>query len=68
MILTKAQISRLLEELSYETVYEGNGLRVQRRGHGWSDDRETGALQAALSVMGEVETKMEEMFKNARTD
>lgn len=50
-MLTKKQIRRFLQELEWETVYEPGDIRLQRRRPGYSKDKETGQLQAALSIM-----------------
>ena len=54
-MLTKDMILLLLEELSFETVTEFDGYRVQKKsGFGYSDDKERGTTQAALSIMLEM--------------
>ena len=59
-MLSAAQILRLLEELSWKTIYKGKGIRVQEQVTGWSDDPEVGQIQASLSIMLEAATKMEQ--------
>ena len=54
-MLTADQIRRLIEELGWKTVYEDRRVRLQYRFIGYSDDLETGKIQAALSVMLEKE-------------
>jgi len=50
-------IVRLLAELGHETVAEFDGHRVQKKTTGYSDDKEIGACQAALSIMLGLVTK-----------
>lgn len=51
-MLTKNQIRKILDLLSYEPVAEfGNGnYRVVQKKHGYSEDKEIGALQAHFSI------------------
>lgn len=53
-MLSVDAIRLLLKELSYDTVAEFDGYRVQKKGSGYSDDRERGTIQAALSIMLEM--------------
>jgi hypothetical protein len=60
MILTREDIHLILERLSEETVVEASQAfpyRVARKGHGYSDDKKIGALQAKLSIMLEMASK-----------
>lgn len=53
-MLTKAQLSVLIEELGYTTMYEDPGLsgvRLQRKTLGYADDKEMREIQTTLSVM-----------------
>ncbi len=51
-MLTKAMILRILDELSWETVYEDTQtLRLQRRAYGYAKDAGIGEIQAGLSIM-----------------
>ncbi len=62
MLLTKDQILRLLAECEYKTVFEEtgpNGVRVQRRKSGYSDDGELIKIQGALSIMLQVTAEAE---------
>lgn len=55
--LTKDDIYFILQLVGEETVVEPSEsfpYRVSRRGHGWSQDKERGALQAKLSIMLEM--------------
>lgn len=56
-MLTRDMIVRLLAELGHETVAEFDGHRVQKKTTGYSDDKEIGACQAALSIMLGLVTK-----------
>lgn len=53
-MLSEAQIRRILEELSYTTVVEFDGYRVQKQAFGYSTDSTLGVIQAGLSIMLEV--------------
>ncbi len=50
-MLTEDEIRRMIECLSYESVYVDGHIRVQKRVVGYSNDSEVGALQAKLSIM-----------------
>ena len=51
-MLTKAMILRILDELSWETVYEDTReIRLQRRRPGYAKDAGIGEIQAGLSIM-----------------
>ncbi len=57
MILTKKEILLILDRIGEETVAEPTTkfpYRISRKGHGYSDDKEIGALQAKLSIMLEM--------------
>jgi hypothetical protein len=59
-MLTSKQIRWLLERCAEETVVEPTQdfpYRISKRGHGYSKDKEIGALQATLSIMLEVAAK-----------
>ena len=55
MILNQEDIQFLLKQLEYEDLYADGPIRLQKRSHGWSEDPQRGRIQAALSVMLEVE-------------
>ena len=62
MILTKKQLLRILDEIAYETVFEEagpNGVRIQRKHTGYSDDQEIIRIQGALSIMLEAADRAE---------
>jgi hypothetical protein len=62
MMLTAKQIRRLLEMCGEETVVAPSKsfpYKISCRTHGYSDDKELGALQATLSIMLEVASKRE---------
>lgn len=57
-MLTRKQILRILEEISYVTVFEEtgpNGVRVQRRHTGYHEDAQLSNIQSSLSIMLEAE-------------
>ena len=57
-MMTKEQISRLLAELEWQTVYEDTReIRLQRRRPGYSEDDEVAKLQGKLSIMLEAAAK-----------
>jgi hypothetical protein len=61
MLLTEKQIRRLLDELGYMTVFEEtgpNGVRVQRKHGGYSQDDEVIGIQGKLSIMLEAKARV----------
>ncbi len=51
-MLTRAMILRILDEISWETVYEDTKeIRLQRRRPGYAKDAGIGEIQAGLSIM-----------------
>ena len=62
-MLSKDQILRILEEIAYKTVFQEtgpNGIRVQRRATGYSEDAELIKIQGSLSIMLEAASRAEE--------
>jgi hypothetical protein len=58
MPLTQEQILILLDRLKWEPVYEDMRIVVaNKRGMGYSADRKIGAIEAALSIMLQVEVE-----------
>ena len=60
MLLTREQILRILEEIAYVTVFEEagpNGVRVQRRDTGYSEDDVLVGIQGKLSIMLEAKAR-----------
>ena len=55
MILSAEQIRFLLDLVSYKTVAEFDGYRVQKKTHGYQEG-EAGKIQAALSIYLQVAT------------
>ena len=60
MLLTVAQIRRLLVELEYETIFNDNAtIRLQKRKPGYANDYEVEKIQRNLSIMLEAAAKDE---------
>jgi hypothetical protein len=60
MLLTLDQIRFLIERTKWTPVYEDHHVVLcTKDGIGYSADPQIGAIQAALSIMGEVEAKRE---------
>ena len=61
MLLTREQILRILEEIAYVTVFEEagpNGVRVQGRDTGYSEDDVLVGIQGKLSIMLEAKARV----------
>ena len=58
-MLTVAEIRLILEKLGVEKVAAFDGYEVVRRGFGYSDDPQIGALQAKLSILLQVAAQRE---------
>lgn len=59
MLLSVEQIRLLLDRLKWEPVYEDDRLVLaKKRGIGYSDDPTISQIEAALSIMGEVASRV----------
>lgn len=61
MILTKDDILFIMKRIGEETVTEPTDkfpYRISREGHGYSADKKVGALQAKLSIMLEMSSRV----------
>lgn len=54
MMLTSDEIRLLLKELSFETVFEEDGKRLQTARAGYSADAKVSLIQTKLSIMAEI--------------
>lgn len=60
MILSRKNILKILQSLEVEVIKEEGGYIFAKRTRGYSADAEVGPLQAKLSIMLEMASKLEE--------